>query len=361
VANIVHSGNTIIYNIVSRLSPPGPLRPTSSEGLSLLRSFHHLIATKLDQRILIDEVAITAFLPVDHAWKQLGLAERYLTSSEAGSDLQKVLLNCIFKGIHYSKDLSSKSSFRNLNGEKVTLRIDGENVVFPDLGIHATMEEQDILSSNGVAHSLSVVPIPASILVTPDNLINATGATAWRDILEKYNLKQYLDVDSNHTLLIPTDEAIHRSPLKTLKEKDIKSVIDFHVIPPINGQAPADLLSDKPISQHTLSGRSISAQRIYQDVWSIQINDSTDSARVLDQGKTSTGAQILLIDQVLFEPSEVKHSWIVPISIFIFAVAMTVVIAAGVSFAIRKWQKHRETKPLFENTEEQEPFLNGSA
>jgi uncharacterized surface protein with fasciclin (FAS1) repeats len=326
--------------------------------MSLFRSFHHLISTKLDQRIIFDEVAITVFLPVDHAWKTLGLAEKYLLSEEA--DLQKVLLHCIFKGIHYSKDLPSKSSYKSLNGDRVTLHVDGKNLVFDGLGIHATMEEWDILASNGVAHSLSVVPIPASVVITPENLINATGSTTWREILQKYDLTKYLDLDSNHTLLIPTDEAINRFPFNSLKEKDIKSIIDFHIIPPTNGQAPADLLSDKPVPQHTLAGRAISARQIYKDVWSIQINDSANSARVLDQGKTSTGAQILLIDQVLFEPDTPHHTWIQPIAVIIFAVAMTVMIAAGVGYALRQWQKRKETKPLFEQYEE-EPFLNGNS
>jgi uncharacterized surface protein with fasciclin (FAS1) repeats len=359
VTDVVHSGNTTIYNIASRLTPPGPLRPTSSQGLSLMTSFHHLIFTKLEQRVLFDEVAITVFLPIDHAWKALGLAETYLLSEDAKGGLQKVLLHCIFKGIHYSTDLAFESSLTSLGGEVVTLHTDGKDLVFDDLGIHATMQERDILTSNGVAHSLSVVPIPRSVVITPENLINATGATKWRNVLQKHNLTQYLELQSNHTLLIPTDEAISRSAFSTLKDKDVKAVIDFHVIPPINGQAPADLLSDKPVFHNTIAGRAISAHEIYKDVWSIQVNDSTNSARVLDQGKTSTGAQILLIDQVLFEPTVVKRSWIVPIAIIIVAIAFTVTVVAGVTLAIRWWQKHRETKPLFE-TEEEEPFLNGS-
>jgi hypothetical protein len=299
------------------------------------------------------------FLPVDHAWKTLGLAETFLLSESAGRDLQKVLLGCIFEGIHYSKDLPSKSFFKSLNGDRIALHAEGDHIIFPDLGIHATMAERDILSSNGVAHSLSAVPIPSSVIITPNNLINATGSTLWNDILHKYNQTQYLDLKSNHTLLIPTDEAIRLSSFKSLDERDMKSVIAFHVIPPHNGTAPADLLSDTPLSQHTLSGRSISAHQIYKDVWSIRINESTSSARVLDQGKTSTGAQILLIDQVLFEPMEVKRSWTEPIAVIIFAVAMTAVIVAGVGYAIRQWQNRLEMKPLFQ-TDEEEPFLNGS-
>jgi uncharacterized surface protein with fasciclin (FAS1) repeats len=360
VINIVHAGNTVIYNVASKLSPPGPLRPTSSEGLSLFRSFQHLVSMKLDQRILFDENAITVLLPVDHAWKTLGLAEKYLLSKSAGDDLRRVLLHCVLKGVHYSRDLPSQlKTFESINGDKVMLRFDGKGLVFDALGITVTMDEQDILTSNGVAHSLSAVPIPSSVVITPDNLINATGATKWREILEQHNLTQYLDLNSNHTLLIPTDEAIRMSPLKTLKPDDIRSLITFHIIPPTNGHAPANLLTDTPVMQHTLGGRAIQAHKIYTDIWSIQVNDSTNAARVLDQGKTSTGAQILLIDKVLFEPTQIKFSWAKPLAVIIFGIAMTVVIASAVGFGVRKYQKWKETKPLFQSDEEQEPFLNG--
>jgi uncharacterized surface protein with fasciclin (FAS1) repeats len=359
VTNIEHADNTVIYNVASKLSPPGPLRPTSSEGLSLFRSFRHLVSTKLDQRILFDENAITVLLPVDHAWKSLGLAEKYLLSKSSGDDLRKVLLHCILKGVHYSRDLPSHGkTFESLDGDKVVLHINAKGLVFDDLGITVTMDERDILASNGVAHSLSTVPIPSTVVITPDNLINATGATKWREILKQHDLAQYFDLNSNHTLLIPTNEAIRTSPLKTLKPDDIKSLIAFHIIPPTNGHAPANLLTDTPVIQHTLAGRAIQVRKIYTDIWSIQVNDSTNTARVLDQGKTSTGAQILLIDKVLFEPKQ-QFSWAKPLAVIIFGVAMTVIIASAVGFGVRRYQKQKETKPLFQADEEQEHFLNG--
>jgi len=362
VSNIVHSGNTSIYEIAGQLSPPGTLRPTSSQGLSLFRSFHHLVSTGLDQRVLFDENAITVLLPVDRAWNRLGLTEKYLLSDESGNALRKVMLHGVLKGIHYSKNFSSKpKTYTTLNNDKVTIHANGDNLIFDDINLKMAMDERDILSANGVAHSLSEIPIPSSVIITPENLINATGSSSWREILEEYNVTMYLDLNENHTLFIPSDEAINKSPLASLNRDAIQQLIKFHIIPPVDGRPPPDLLSDTPVMQKTLAGSSISVHRVYNDVWSIQVNDSSNSARILDQGKTTNGAQILLIDQVLFEPTDIKWSWAKPLAVIIFAVAMTVIVASGVNYGIRSWQRRNETKPLFHSADpaESEPFLNG--
>lgn len=359
----MHSGNTVIYEITALLTPPGRLRQTSPDGLSLLRSFQHLISTKLDGRVLFDESAITLFLPVDHAWKTLGLVEKYLLSDATGDTLRRVLLHSFLKGIHYSRDLPSETKpFTSINGDTISVHIEGRDIVFDDLKYH--LDERDILISNGVAHLLSAVPIPPSVIITPRNLINVTNSAAWCDILGQYNLTDFLDLNSNYSLLIPTDDAVSMSPLKTMNIEAAKSLIDMHIIPPINGQAPPDLLADIPVTQHTLAGRAISVRQIYPDIWSVQINGSTVSARVLDQGKTSNGAQILLIDQVLFEPTiPKKWAWARPLSVGIFGIAMIVIIGAGINYAIRTWRRYRDTKPLFcpDNHEESERLLNGQA
>jgi len=298
------------------------------------------------------------FLPVDQAWKTLGLTEKYLLSDTAGDSLKQVLLHSILKGVHYSKDFPSTSkTFTSLNGEKVDLYTDRDHLIFD--GTRFTMDEKDILATNGVAHSLSSVPIPSDVIITPENLINATGSTSWHTILTETNSTEFLNLNSNYTLLIPTDEALSSSPLNS---ESIKSLINFHIIPPINGQ-PIDLFSSSKIT--TLSGQTIIIRKVYTDIYSIHFNSTnTVQARILDQGKTSNGAQILLIDGILFDPvGGAKLHWAKPISVIIFAVAMIVIIASGVGFIVRWWQRRREMKPLFhgENSEEAEPFLNGGS
>lgn len=364
LSHVVQSGNTVIYEIDGRLSPPGPLRPTSAEGLSLFRSFHHLVSTNLDLRVLFDENAITVLLPVDRAWKKLALTEKYLLSATAGDSLEKVLLYSIFRGVHYSKDLLSEPrKLTSLNGDQVTLHSDGEHLVFDDLQLKLKLDERDILASNGVGHSLSEVPIPPKVLITPENLINATGSSAWRDIVQQKNLQEYLQLNSNYTLLVPTDKAIELSEINSLNAEAMKSLIDFHIIPPIEGKPPTDLLTDTEVTQRTLSGGAILVHQVYPDIWAIHVNGSRTSARVLDHGRTSNGAQILLIDTVLFKPTQTKWVWAKPLAVIIFAAAMIVIITSAVRFGIQKWRSRRSTKPLFsreeDNDEESQPFLNG--
>ena len=107
-------------------------------------------------------------LPVDQAWKTLGLTEKYLLSEASGDALRQIMLHSILKGVHYSKDFPVKpETYTTLNGDKVALHSDGDKLVFDDAEV--TVDEQDILAENGVAHSLSIVPIPPSIVITPEN------------------------------------------------------------------------------------------------------------------------------------------------------------------------------------------------
>jgi uncharacterized surface protein with fasciclin (FAS1) repeats len=360
---IVHCGNTTIYEIASKLAPPGLLRPTSSEGMSLFRSFRHLIATNLDQRVIFDENAITVFLPVDHAWKSLGLTETYLLSSASGDALHKILLHGILNGIHYSKDFSTASKkYSSLDGETLSIQRDGDYIIFNN-GMNVTMPERDILAVNGVAHSLSEVIIPSDVIITPENIINATGSSTWLNLLKHYNLSDYLELDANYTLLIPTDEAVNNTEsFTTFSFNMIKSIVDTHIIPPRQNGRPEKLLEKHTVIQQSLSGQNLSIHQIYPDIWSVQIDNTSLSARILDQGRTSNGPQILLIDRVLFSPviPQAKWIWTRPIALFIVAVAMIVSVVVGGQYLLATWRARR-TKPLFEagEPEETEPFLNG--
>jgi len=343
------------------LSPPGPLRPTALQGLSLFRSFHHLVATNLDQRVLFDETAITVLLPVDRAWKQLGLTEKYLLSDAAGEALCEVMLSSILKGVHYFKDFSSKTKqYTSLSGETVRLHMEEGKLVFDDLGISMSMDERDILAANGVGHSLSSVPIPPSVKITPENLINATDSTDWLEILHKNNLMHVVSPSSNHTLLIPTDKAVRSSPVNP------SLFIPYHIIPPQqNGSPQPDLLSLSSEKIHTLSGTRFQISQDYPDVYTLRMEGTNQTARVLDAGKTSTGAQVLLIDAVLWEVAPPgKWNWARPVAVIIFAVAVCVVSASGVRLAVRWWRRRREEKPLFVDQsvgeEEEEPLIHES-
>ena len=64
---------------------------------------------------------------------------------------------------------------------------------------------------------------------------------------------------------------------------------------------------------------------------------------------------------MLFEPvAGHRGTWAKVIAVIIVGVAVSVMVAAGVGWVVNWVQRRRETKPLFENEEEErEPFLNG--
>jgi uncharacterized surface protein with fasciclin (FAS1) repeats len=309
---------------------------------------------------LFDEKAITVFLPVDEAWSALGLTEKYLLSESAGGALEQILLYGILKGVHYSHTFSSQPQvFKTLSGERVSLRLDGDTLTFDNLNLQFSIDEKDILSSNGVAHSLSAVPIPPSVVISHENLINATGSSKWLAILKTYKTIDYLDPSSNYTLFVPTDEALESLPLSSMTPETIKSLILQHIIPPVEGRPPI-LLTDTPAHHTTLSGTALSIRKIYSDVWTVTV-DSQPSSRVLDHGITTTGAQVILLDRAIVVP-ERRWKVIQFVGIGILGIALSVGVASGVRYLVIWWIRRREMKPLFDGgDEESEPFLNGTS
>lgn len=352
---LVKVGNTYIYEITGNLSPPGPLRPTVVGDVSLFRSFRHLAALKLDQRILFDETAITVLLPDDRAWAKLGLAEKYLLSEAAGNALEKIMLSCVLKGVYYFADFNvNGKEYATLSGEKVT--IFGTGLHVPGSRSYAYMDRKDILANNGVGHSLLSVPIPASVQITPEALIKATGQTAWLELLHKANFTHFLDLGSNYTLLIPTNRSLSASPV------DPSLYIPNHVIPPRRGY-PRWVVPSNP-QLETLSGVPLEVSHVYGSGWMIKTGAS-QTARILDFGDTSAGSQVVLIDTVLWKSGRrSKWDWVKLIAAVIFAVAVCVVVVSGVMSAVKWWRRQREEKPPFVegpgDEEEQEPLLDGN-
>ena len=355
-ANLVHAGNTTIYSIKEKLTPPGALRPTSSQGMDLFRSFRHLVSMNLEQRVLFDESGITALLPVDQAWKDLGLTEKYLLSASAGDSLKRVLLHCILKGVHYFDDFTEKQTkYTTIEGEEIEIRSQGNDHLVFDGQPHlkAKVDERDILSTNGVGHSLSIVPIPSTITISPENLINATGQTKWLSLLQRHS-PEYLLLNSSHTLLIPLDAAISSSSGTTPR---LSELLNFHIIPPTSS-GPVDLLAFPETAASTLSGQTLKIHKIYDNTYTININNTSGAfARILEQGKTSSGAQVLLIDGVLLGPPVGGWTIATLVAVGLTGVAVTVGIAGSVGWGIRVWQRRRDGKVV--DTEETDRLLDG--
>ena len=101
------------------------------------------------------EGPLTVFATTDEAFAALpeGTVEGLLEDTEA---LSAILTYHVVDGAVMSADLSDGMEAETLNGEMVTISIDGETVMVND----ATVTMADIEASNGVIHVIDTVLIP---------------------------------------------------------------------------------------------------------------------------------------------------------------------------------------------------------
>jgi uncharacterized surface protein with fasciclin (FAS1) repeats len=120
--------------------------------------------------VLAGEGPFTVFAPTDAAFDLLpdGLLDELL--EDPTGDLATILTHHVANGTVYSTDLTDGQSIPTLQGENVTVGIDGEGVVTitSATGVIAEVTIANLIASNGVIHVIDAVLIPT--LSSIDNL-----------------------------------------------------------------------------------------------------------------------------------------------------------------------------------------------
>lgn len=120
---------------------------------------HETLAAAIDAAGLVDALSapgeFTVFAPTDAAFDVLGGAVADLLADPQGA-LTNVLLYHVVGGVALSTDLSDGMEIQTLQGETVTVTIDGGNVFIN--GAQVTVP--DLTADNGVVHVLDAVLLP---------------------------------------------------------------------------------------------------------------------------------------------------------------------------------------------------------
>jgi transforming growth factor-beta-induced protein len=148
----------------------------------------------------------TVFAPTDTAFAallvELGVSKEYLLNHP---QLSEILLYHVVAGTVLSTDLVDGSTPATLNGETITVDLDG-GVFIND----AEVTTADILATNGVIHVIDKVLIPSDFVLYPtvvDIAVNNDGFSVLVAALQEAELVEALQGPGPFTVFAPTDAA----------------------------------------------------------------------------------------------------------------------------------------------------------
>jgi len=219
--------------------------------------------------VLAGEDEYTVFAPTDDAFSALDgtLLEALLADPEGL--LADILLYHVAPGTALSGDLSDGQLVTTVNGEDVTITIDGTDVMVNG----AMVTVADLTADNGVVHVIDAVLLPTELTTVYDIVVNSEDHTTLETAINTAGLEDALSGDAgNITLFAPTDDAFDALPAGLLDDLladptgDLTEVLLYHVIEGFNISAN---LSTGDVA--TLYGENVS---ITIDGDNVMVNDA---------------------------------------------------------------------------------------
>lgn len=309
-------GNTTIFAIRGSLDMP----PTLDLAVgSMFQSSQS--ATYLNNLELLDlptKKGWTVLLPTTRAWENLGLVKTYLESNTTA--LRGVLESLIFLRPFYSN--SEPLDTQLLDGTNTSVHIIKPEAARLDQGRYFPtsrfsimvednefhIETPNVLSTNGVVHSVSDVHIPLHVDITPTDILHSVDARIFVDLLIARNLSQVLNPDNSYTILAPSDQALMAANV-TIDTPDIDILLRLHVIP----NNPVHEFLDIGKNVESLeSGIHLAAKELNSGLFLVSIVEGDGrEIRVLNRGDTavrdaSNVTTILYVDRFL-SPDWISH------------------------------------------------------
>lgn len=219
--------------------------------------------------VLAGEEEYTVFAPTDAAFEAIDavLLEALLADPEGL--LSDILLYHVAEGTTLSGDLSDGQVITTVNGQDVTITIDGANVMVND----AMVTVADLTADNGVVHVIDAVLLPSVLTTVYDIVVDSPDHTTLETAIDLAGLDGALSGDAgNVTLFAPTDDAFDNLPDGVLDalladpEGDLAEVLLYHVVEGFNISAN---LSDGDVA--TLFGEEVT---ISIDGDNVMVNDA---------------------------------------------------------------------------------------
>ena len=235
----------------------------------------------------------TVFAPTDAAFvallAELGVSAEYLLNHP---QLSEILTYHVVAGKVLSSDLTDGMTPETVNGEMITVDLDGGVKIN-----NANVTAADLEAGNGVVHVIDKVLIPADFVLYPtvvDIALNNPNFSILVAALQKADLVDALLGAGPFTVFAPTNaafedllEALGITAEELLAQPDLAKVLLFHVV---SGKVMSTSLTDGLMAV-TLNGESVT----FDLEGGVKVNGSTVTAADLEAGN----GVIHVIDKVL--------------------------------------------------------------
>jgi transforming growth factor-beta-induced protein len=250
------------------------------------------------------EGPFTVFAPTDEAFAKLDKALLDdLLKPENKDTLVAILTYHVVPGKVTAADVVKLTSAKTVQGEEITIKVDGNTVMVND----AKVTQTDIAARNGVIHVIDTVILPPTVaekLAAPaqDIVEVAVAAGNFKTLasaLQAAGLVETLKGEGPFTVFAPTDEAFAKLDKKLLDDllkpanKDrLVAILTYHVVP--GKVTAADVV--KLNKAKTVQGEEIT---IKVEGNTVRVND----AKVTQTDIAARNGVIHVIDTVILPPS----------------------------------------------------------
>ena len=319
--NVLVNGNQVIIadliadngvvHVIDVVLLPGSGNPATVVDIIVNSDVHNtleaaVIAADLAGTLSTDG-PFTVFAPTDAAFAALpaGLLDALL--ADPTGELTNILLYHVVGGTALSTDLSDGQTITTLNGQDVTITINGGNVFVND----AQVIIADLIADNGVVHVIDAVLVPAALPATVYDIIVASDVHNTLELaINTAGLDGALQEEGPFTVFAPTDAAFAAIPLATITAllADIPALTDALLYHVVAGQSLSTDLSNGQ-SIETLNTQNVTITISGTDVF---VND----AQVIVADLLAQNGVVHVIDAVIFGPDNVTENTILSTSVY---------------------------------------------
>lgn len=319
--NVLVNGNQVIIadliadngvvHVIDVVLLPGSGNPATVVDIIVNSDVHNtleaaVIAADLAGTLSTDG-PFTVFAPTDAAFAALpaGLLDALL--ADPTGELTNILLYHVVGGTALSTDLSDGQTITTLNGQDVTITLNGGNVFVND----AQVIIADLIADNGVVHVIDAVLVPAALPATVYDIIVASDVHNTLELaINTAGLDGALQEEGPFTVFAPTDAAFAAIPLATITAllADIPALTDALLYHVVAGQSLSTDLSNGQ-SIETLNTQNVTITISGTDVF---VND----AQVIVADLLAQNGVVHVIDAVIFGPDNVTENTILSTSVY---------------------------------------------